>query len=136
MLWGSALDQERAYFPVTSRQRSEPLGLTAVNLATGEIAWHASPAVGSQAPDAVIPGVVFSGASSGVMYAYSTQDGKMLWQYDTNKEFPTVNGVPAKGGSLNGAGPVVSHGMLYVPSGYADLGGGVRGNVLLAFGVE
>jgi len=30
----------------------------------------------------------------------------------------------------------VAGGMLFVPSGYSDLGGGNRGNVLLAFGVR
>jgi polyvinyl alcohol dehydrogenase (cytochrome) len=136
MLWGSALDDELAYFPVTSRQGSEPAGLAAVKLASGELVWHASPPVGSAAPDAVIPGVVFSGANTGMMYAYSTANGHMLWQFDTNKDFATVNGVAAKGGSLNGSGPAVSGGMLFIPSGYADLGGGIRGNVLLAFGVD
>lgn len=136
MLWGSAADNEQAYFPITSRRRTEPIGLAAVSLSSGEVAWHASPPAGSAAPDAVIPGVVFSGANDGTMYAYSTIDGHMLWQFDTNKEFPAVNGVAARGGSLNGAGPIVSAGMLYVPSGYADLGGGTRGNVLLAFGLE
>jgi polyvinyl alcohol dehydrogenase (cytochrome) len=136
MLWGSAADDQQAYFPVTSRRGSEPIGLTAVKLNSGELAWHASPAVGSGAPDAVIPGVVFSGANTGTMYAYSTADGRMLWQFNTNQDFATVNGVAAKGGSLNGSGPVVSDGILYVPSGYADLGNGIRGNVLLAFGVE
>jgi hypothetical protein len=28
----------------------------------------------------------------------------------------------------------VAGGMVFVPSGYSDLGGGTRGNVLLAFG--
>jgi polyvinyl alcohol dehydrogenase (cytochrome) len=68
------------------------------------------------------------------MYAYSTVDGKVLWKYDTSKDFTTVNGVPAKGGNMGGSGPVVAGGMLFVPSGYADLfGGNARGNVLLAF---
>jgi polyvinyl alcohol dehydrogenase (cytochrome) len=136
MLWGSAADNEQAYFPVTGGRRSAPVGLAAVKLSSGELAWHASPAAGSAAPDAVIPGVVFSGANNGMMYAYSTNDGHMLWQFDTNQEFSTVNGAAARGGSLNGSGPIVSGGMLYVPSGYADLGGGSRGNVLLAFGVQ
>jgi polyvinyl alcohol dehydrogenase (cytochrome) len=136
MLWGSALDDEQAYFPVTSRQGSDPVGLAAVKLASGDLVWHASPPAGSGAPDAVIPGVVFSGANTGVMYAYSTTSGRLLWQFDTNKDFSTVNGVAAKGGSLNGSGPIVSGGMLFVPSGYADLGGGIRGNVLLAFGAD
>jgi len=70
------------------------------------------------------------------VYAYSTADGKALWHFDTSRAFETVNGVEAKGGNINAAGPVVAGGMLFVPSGYSDLGGGVRGNVLLAFGVE
>jgi polyvinyl alcohol dehydrogenase (cytochrome) len=70
-----------------------------------------------------------------MMYAYSTADGKALWQFNTAREFETVNGVTAKGGNINGAGPVVANGMVFVPSGYSELGNGVRGNVLLAFGV-
>jgi polyvinyl alcohol dehydrogenase (cytochrome) len=71
------------------------------------------------------------------MYAYSSSDGHVLWQYDTAHEFATVNGVEAKGGGMGGSGPVVADGMLFVPSGYADLfGGPQRGNILLAFGVE
>jgi polyvinyl alcohol dehydrogenase (cytochrome) len=77
-----------------------------------------------------------SGANSGTRYAYSTADGKMLWQFDTAKEFTAAIGVPATGGSINGSGPVVAGGMLFVPSGYSDLGCGARGNVLLALGAE
>jgi polyvinyl alcohol dehydrogenase (cytochrome) len=131
MMWGSAADNTMAYFPVT--RAGDKLGLAALRLNNGELAWRASPAVSSAAPATVIPGVIFSGASNGTMYAYSTTDGKMLWQFDTAKQFATVNGVEAKGGALNAAGPVVAGGMLFVPSGYNDLGFGVRGNVLLAF---
>jgi polyvinyl alcohol dehydrogenase (cytochrome) len=46
-----------------------------------------------------------------------------------------TTGVHANGGSLNGPGPVVVGGMLFVNSGYARLGS-TPGNVLLAFGVE
>ena len=84
----------------------------------------------------MIPGVLFFGSSAGVVYAYSTDDGKALWQFDTAREFETVNGVAAKGGTINAAGPVAAGGMLFVPSGYSELGNGVRGNVLLAFGVK
>jgi polyvinyl alcohol dehydrogenase (cytochrome) len=68
------------------------------------------------------------------VFAYSTTDGKALWQFDTARAFQTVNGVAANGGAINAAGPVVAGGMLFVPSGYSDLGIGARGNVLLAFG--
>ena len=84
----------------------------------------------------MIPGVVFFGSTTGTIYAYSTVNGKAIWQFDTAREFDTVNGVQAQGGNINAAGPVVAGGMLFVPSGYSDLGNGVRGNVLLAFGVR
>jgi polyvinyl alcohol dehydrogenase (cytochrome) len=70
------------------------------------------------------------------MRAYATGDGQVLWDYNTARDFQTVNGVKAKGGSLNGPGPVVAGGMLFMNSGYAYLGFGAPGNVLLAFGVE
>jgi len=43
--------------------------------------------------------------------------------------------VKAHGGSLDGPGPVVVGGMLYVNSGYAFVGT-APGNVLLAFSVD
>jgi polyvinyl alcohol dehydrogenase (cytochrome) len=83
----------------------------------------------------VIPGVLFFGSTAGIVYAYSTDDGKAVWQFDTAREFDTVNGVRATGGSIGSAGAAVANGMLFVPSGYSELGNGARGNVLLAFGV-
>lgn len=134
MMWGSAADGRLAYFPVT--RTDERLGLAAVGIGSGEVVWRATPAVGGAAPVTVMPGVVFFGASTGTVYAYSTSDGRAIWSFDTNRPFETVNGVEAKGGGINAAGPVVAGGMLFVPSGYSDLGGGTRGNVLLAFGVR
>jgi polyvinyl alcohol dehydrogenase (cytochrome) len=46
-----------------------------------------------------------------------------------------VNGVPGNGGSLDGPGPVVVGGMVFVNSGYAFIGG-MPGNVLLAFSID
>ena len=75
----------------------------------------------------------FSGSLDGGMRAYSTKDGAILWTFDTNKEFQTVNGVKANGGGLEGPGAIVSGGMLYFNSGYGGFVGN-GGNVLLAFG--
>ena len=136
MQWGTAADERLAYFPVTGRGGGNPIGMAAVKLNSGELAWRAAPPMGSSTPAAVVPGVIFSGASSGTMFAYDTETGRAIWQFDTAKEFRAVNGVQANGGTFNGAGPVVAGGMLFVPSGYSELGGGTRGNVLLAFGVE
>ena len=67
------------------------------------------------------------------MRAHSAADGQVLWEFNTAREFETVNGVAGKGGSLNGPGPVIAEGMLFTNSGYAYLGQGLAGNVLLAF---
>src|SRR2546430_16492896 len=61
----------------------------------------------------VIPGVVFSGSADGGIRAYSTKDGSILWEFDTNRSFDTINGVKANGGSIDGAGPIVVEGILY-----------------------
>jgi polyvinyl alcohol dehydrogenase (cytochrome) len=79
-----------------------------------------------------MPGVVFSPSNDGHVRAYSTADGTVLWEYDTMRPFETVNGVSARGGSIDGPGVVVAGGMVFVTSGYSR-NGGVPGNVLLAF---
>jgi polyvinyl alcohol dehydrogenase (cytochrome) len=71
----------------------------------------------------------------GHMRAFRTTDGSLIWDYDTLRQYETVNGIKAKGGSLNAAGPVIGRGMLYVSSGYGLIGG-MPGNVLLAFSVD
>jgi polyvinyl alcohol dehydrogenase (cytochrome) len=58
-----------------------------------------------------------------------------VWDVDTKGEYRTVNGVAARGGSIDGPGPVVVGGTLYVNSGYG-LRGRTPGNVLLAYSVE
>lgn len=134
IMWGSAADERRMYVPVT--RTTPPLGVAAFDLASGTLAWRASPPDGGAAPVTVIPGVLFFGASDGTIYAYSTADGRALWRFDTAREFQTVNGVEAQGGSLSAAGPIVADGMLFTTSGYSELGIGRRGNVLLAFAVK
>mgnify|MGYP000225830606 CR=1 FL=1 len=45
------------------------------------------------------------------------------------------NGVPASGGAIDGAGPTIANGMLYLNSGYPN-GGGMPGNALIALSVD
>jgi polyvinyl alcohol dehydrogenase (cytochrome) len=82
------------------------------------------------APPTVTGGVVFAGSLDGHLRAYDSRNGAVIWDFDTDREFPTTNGLKAHGGSLNGAGPAVVSGMLYVNSGYTNA---MAGNVLLAF---
>ena len=80
-----------------------------------------------------IPGVIFSGSVDGHLRAFAAEDGKIVWDFDTFREFETINGFKVRGGSLNGPGPTVAAGMLYVDSGYSS---GMEGNVLLAFSLD
>ena len=77
----------------------------------------------------------FSAGADGGVRAYASSDGKIVWMFDTNRPFKTVNGVEANGGTMDASGVVVSGGMLYVNSGYGGIVGRA-GNVLLAFRVE
>jgi polyvinyl alcohol dehydrogenase (cytochrome) len=144
--WGAAADAERAYFAVSDITTTQPGGLHAVSLATGTRAWFAPPGAatcgsgrgcnGAQsAAVTAIAGAVFSGSNDGSLRAYSTSTGEMLWEFDTNRDFTTINGIPARGASMIGPGAVVAGGMVYVNSGYGAFGGR-PGNVLLAFGPE
>ena len=162
--WGMASDGHQLYAATSDVRRTQapsadPLdprpqfadpkiggGLTALRISSGEKIWFAPPVVcgpsakpgcspaQSQAVTA-IPGVVFSGSLDGHLRAYSAEEGKIIWDFDTVREFQTVNGLRATGGSLNGPGAVVVGGMVFVNSGYARLGS-IPGNVLLAFSVD
>jgi polyvinyl alcohol dehydrogenase (cytochrome) len=142
--FGSAVDADQAYFAVSDTLGPAPGGLHAVKLSNGERSWFTPPPAPKcpagrgcnsaiLAAISVIPGAVFTGSNDGGVRAFSTKDGSLLWEYDTNREFQTVNGVPAKGASISGPGPVIAGGMVFINSGYGSLGGR-PGNVLLAFG--
>jgi polyvinyl alcohol dehydrogenase (cytochrome) len=162
--WGMASDGQQLYAATSDVTRSrapksDPLdpgpqfadpkiggGLTALRIGTGEKIWFAPPIVCGPAAKlgcspaqsqavTVIPGVVFSGSLDGHLRAYSAEEGKVLWDFDTVRDYQTVNGVRATGGSLNGPGAVVAGGMVFVNSGYARLGS-IPGNVLLAFTID
>jgi polyvinyl alcohol dehydrogenase (cytochrome) len=143
--WGAAADGRRVYFGVNGPRGAQG-GLRAALIDTGEEIWStaAEPALcdgepgcstGQGAAVTAIPGVVFSGSMDGGVRAYSADEGTVVWRYDTNREFETVNGVAASGGAIDGPGPVVAGGLVLVSSGYVSLIGR-PGNVLLAFGVD
>jgi polyvinyl alcohol dehydrogenase (cytochrome) len=143
--WGIAADAALAYVPVADIYAEPPGGLHAIALAKGTRRWFAAPvppvcgkpsrACSSAQFSAVtaIPGAVLSPSNDGAVRAYSTVDGSIIWTFDTNRQFDTVNGVKARGGSMNGPAPVVVGGFMYISSGYGAFG--LRpGNVLLALG--
>jgi polyvinyl alcohol dehydrogenase (cytochrome) len=155
--WGSSTDGANVYVALsdigrimltysqfTDADTKRGGGMFALKLETGERVWY-TPPVGcgtrtrcSPAQSAAVsgfPGVAFSGSVDGHMRAYGTADGKVLWDFDTVRPFDTVNGVDARGGSLDGPGAAIGGGMIYFNSGY-HTAGGVPGNVLLAFSVD
>jgi polyvinyl alcohol dehydrogenase (cytochrome) len=152
--WGMATDGRYAYAANADRgativdvnpDRDWSPGLFALDLMTGEIVWEAPTPDGicgdragcyraNSAAPTVIPGVVFAGGLDGHMRAYSTEDGSMLWDVDTARDFETVNGVQGRGGSIDGPGPVVANGLVFVNSGYS-LFGQMPGNLLLVYGL-
>ncbi|MGC2618049.1 MAG: PQQ-binding-like beta-propeller repeat protein [Acidobacteriaceae bacterium] len=152
--WGPATDGQQVYVTISDEgflpsEKGMNLdpdkggGMFALGLADGKQAWTAPPGkcdarrpCSPAEPGAVtvIPGAVFAGSLDGYIRAYATGTGKLLWDYDTEHSYQTVNGVAGHGGSLNAAGPVIVDGMVYVLSGYGNFGE-APGNVLLAFSV-
>jgi len=143
--WGIAADNTQVYFGVNG-PRNAAGGMRATTIDGGQEVWSkpaeaplCAKARGCSAAQGAaltaIPGIVFSGSQDGGVRAYSSKDGSIVWTFDTNKEFETVNGVTANGGAIDGPGPIVADGMVYVTSGYVSLIGR-PGNVLLAFGVD
>jgi polyvinyl alcohol dehydrogenase (cytochrome) len=155
--WGSAVDQSNIYVALSDLGRiSLPYstssdvdsktggGMFALRLDTGERVWYTAPAdCGSRprcspaqsAAVSAIPGIAFSGSEDGHLRGYAAADGKIVWDFDTVRSYDTVNGITARGGSLDGPGPAIAGGMLFANSGYAG-SGGIPGNVLLAFSVD
>jgi polyvinyl alcohol dehydrogenase (cytochrome) len=146
--WGIAVEGQRFFIGTADLLTPTPGGMHAIGLADGKPIWEQPPqpklclknpgqacSSGQGSAPTAIPGAVLSAGLDGGVRAYSSLDGSIIWLFDTNRDFETVNGVTARGGGMDHGGPVVVDGMLYVNSGY----GGFTahpGNVLLAFGVN
>jgi polyvinyl alcohol dehydrogenase (cytochrome) len=147
--WGTATDGAAVYAGVSDVVFVEGGGLdstvgggiVALRARDGKILWKTpAPGCGTRqkcspaqsAAVTAIPGAVFSGSVDGHMRAYDATNGRIVWDVDTAREFETVNGVRARGGSIDVAGPSVVDGVLLLTSGYG-LMGGATGNVLIAF---
>jgi polyvinyl alcohol dehydrogenase (cytochrome) len=134
VVWGGASDGSRVYYPLQQAGG----GLKALDIKTGKVEWNASINAdqrGQAGPASAIPGVVFTGGWDGILRAVDA-GGKLIWTFNAVRDFDTVNGVPAKGGSFGSAGPVIAGGMVFAASGYPGTLRGTPGNVLLAFGME
>jgi polyvinyl alcohol dehydrogenase (cytochrome) len=134
--FGGAADDQNAYFGLRTG------GVAAVRMDTGEQKWFTpippKPGPGPKGENAAItaiPGAIFSGGWDGMLRAFSTADGHLLWEYNMVRDYETVNHVPTKGGSMAAPGPTVAGGMVFVGSGYV-FGAGTPGNALLVFAAQ
>ena len=133
-------------------------GLHALDVATGKTLWSNPAPIHptcrwttfwchgaiSQAVTA-IPGVLFAGSYDGHFRTADAATGKIVWDVDTGgTAVRLVDGNEAYGGVMDGAGPTVANGMVFVHSGYAGRSGAsagrsmrnAEGNILMAFSVD
>lgn len=120
MEWGSASDGRRVYVAISNFDKQkykagDAGSWAALNSATGAIEWQVPDPNGTIdiGPMSVSNDVVFAGSMGTAkgqsnMFALNAASGKVLWKF-------------ASGGSVN-AGAVVSGGVVYWGSGYANLG--------------
>lgn len=80
----------------------------------------------------VVDGAVVTGTTGGMLRILDGENGDVLFEYDTNRPYDTINPVAGHGGGLDSHPYVAANGTLYVQSGYARFGE-PPGNVLLAF---
>jgi polyvinyl alcohol dehydrogenase (cytochrome) len=158
--WGIAYDADTVYAPITNVGRPIPgewdgdpnikPGLYALDAKTGKIKWqfNPEPPAGTPAPPAggrggwrgnvfstaptLVDGTVVTAALNGALYVNDAKTGKLLWSYETAKEYDGINGVKGKGGAIDSNSITAMNGLLLVNSGYGMFGQ-AGGNMLLAF---
>ena len=156
VVFGMASEGRRVYVPISDMYyvvddtRYEPddparPGIYAIDAATGELEWS------TPAPDvcgdkencdpgitqaiAAVPGAVIAGHMDGWLRIYDGETGEQLWELNTVRDFETVSGEIARGGSFSGGGGIAAHGIFYINSGYG-IYNHMPGNLLLAIGFD
>ncbi len=99
---------KRAYVPIADIDVIEGHSdgsLVAVDLMNGKILWRTKIPEGVckgqpeqcskalTAPSTVVNGVVFAAANDGVLRIYDTENGEVIWSYDTATTIACVNGL-------------------------------------------
>lgn len=147
--WGMASDGETLFVGIADtpghRQSVGPArsGIHAYDPATGELRWARLERgrceearmrcyAAASAPVTATDELVFVGGLDGVLRIHSSRSGELLWSYDTVRVYDTVNGVAAKGGSIDSSGAVLIDGKLILNSGY-DKFREIPGNALIVF---
>ncbi len=154
--WGLATDGKRVFAPINDPGPVGPgsktvPGLHALDIATGSElwSWAATPDCGDgrgakisgcaihsglSAAPMVVDTALVTGSLDGKVRVFDAATGKVLWSYDTVRDFPSraPGGVMGKGGSIDAQSIAAGDGMLFVGSGYGMFNE-QGGNVLIAF---
>ena len=150
--WGIAVDSERAFLTINDpggMGRNSVPGIYTYFVGTGEPSWfyqvepecnderdsrlrRCEELHGFSATPLSIDGAVITGALDGRLFVFDSDSGEILFEYDTVRDYETVNGVEGYGGSIDSHSIAAGSGMVFVGSGYGQFRQ-VSGNVLLAF---
>ena len=98
-----------------------------------EIDFNCDP--GISAAVTAIPGAVVAGHLDGMIRVYDKNDGDVLWSFNSLKDFESISGTPAYGGSFSGSGPSIRNGYMAINSGYG-IYNHMPGNALLLFSID
>ncbi|MFW6200243.1 MAG: PQQ-binding-like beta-propeller repeat protein, partial [Gemmatimonadota bacterium] len=147
--WGIAIDGERVFLPISDAVSENPVpGMYAFDIATGEPVWEhriepdcsgdradrvsaCRTRIGLSATPLVVDGTVIAGGLDGRLHVFDAESGEILLQFDTARPFQTLNGVEARGGSIDSHNVAAGAGHVFVASGYGMFSQ-MPGNVLLA----
>lgn len=147
--WGIAIDEERVYLPISDPISPDPVpGMYAFDIATGTPVWEhrLQPECGGERSERVqgcqryyglsaiplvVDDAVIAGALDGRLHVFDAENGELLFRFDTARPFETLNGVEARGGSIDAHSVAAGAGIVLVASGYGMFSE-TPGNVLLA----
>jgi len=151
--WGVSTDGERLFAPIndpliTGAQTPHP-GVYAVDIRTGKQAWgydakpncdgergklvnNCTTKYGFSAAPVTVDGAVIAATLGGEVMIFDGKTGQVLNTLDTIGPKQTINGVEAKGGSIDSHAISAGAGMIFINSGYGSFNQ-TAGNALIAY---
>ena len=152
--FGMAAEGKTVYAPINDMQNTHDgkvwlnrkPGMHSLDAETGNIIWsnisdkeckdidyNCDP--GISAAVTAVPGAVIAGHLDGNIKVYDKENGNILWSYNTLRDFESISGSRAYGGSFSGSGPSIRNGYMAINSGYG-IYNHMPGNVLLLFSLD
>lgn len=149
--WGLTTDGRRLFVPINDplyAGRGEP-GLNAIDIDTGKVLWrwaatadcadgraqrlvNCETKFGLSAAPFAVDNAVLTGSLDGKLRIFDGADGKVLFTYDTARDFGERHGLAASGGAIDSQSVFAGAGTVFVGSGYGSFNQ-QPGNVLVAF---